>query len=141
MEWWDDLWLNEGYATWMAEKAATTLRPQWNVPLLTVKWPREYALQSDASDATHPVIQPVVSVDAASQAFDSIAYNKGSAVIRMLEASLGETGFRDGIRRYMRRFAYGNAVTDQLWSELAAATNRPVTDIAHDFTLQPGVPR
>ena len=64
MEWWDDLWLNEGYATWMAEKAATTLRPQWNVPLLTVKWPREYALQSDASDATHPVVQPVVSVDA-----------------------------------------------------------------------------
>jgi aminopeptidase N len=140
MEWWDDLWLNEGYATWMAEKAATTLRPQWNVPLLTVKWPREYALQSDASDATHPVVQPVVSVDAASQAFDSIAYNKGSAVIRMLEASLGETGFRDGIRRYMRRYAYGNAVTDQLWSELATATNRPVIDIARDFTLQPGVP-
>ena len=140
MEWWDDLWLNEGYATWMAGKAATTLRPQWNVPLLTVKWPREYALQSDASDATHPVVQPVVSVDAASQAFDSIAYNKGSAVIRMLEASLGETGFRDGIRRYMRRYAYGNAVTDQLWSELATATNRPVIDIARDFTLQPGVP-
>jgi aminopeptidase N len=140
MEWWDDLWLNEGYATWMAEKAAATLRPQWNVPLLTVKWPREYALQSDASDATHPVVQPVVSVDAASQAFDAIAYNKGSAVIRMLEASLGETGFREGIRRYMRKFAYGNAVTDQLWSELAAATNRPVIDIAHDFTLQPGVP-
>jgi aminopeptidase N len=140
MEWWDDLWLNEGYATWMAEKAATTLRPQWNVPLLTVKWQREYALQSDASDATHPVVQPVVSVDAASQAFDSIAYNKGSAVIRMLEASLGETAFRDGIRRYMRRYAYGNAVTNQLWSELATATNRPVIDIAHDFTLQPGVP-
>jgi aminopeptidase N len=140
MEWWDDLWLNEGYATWMAEKAATTLRPQWNVPLLTVKWPREYALQSDASDATHPVVQPVVSMDAASQAFDSIAYNKGSAVVRMLEASLGETGFRDGIRRYMRRYAYGNAVTDQLWSELATATNRPVIDIARDFTLQPGVP-
>ena len=140
MDWWDDLWLNEGYATWMAEKAATTLRPQWNVPLLTVKWQREFALKSDASDATHPVVQPVASVDAASQAFDSIAYNKGSAVIRMLEASLGEAGFRDGIRRYMRRYAYGNTVTDQLWSELATATNRPVTDIAHDFTLQPGVP-
>ena len=140
MEWWDDLWLNEGYATWMAEKAASTLRSQWNVPLLTVKWPREFALQSDASDATHPIVQRVTSVDAASQAFDAIAYNKGSAVIRMLEASLGEAGFRDGIRRYMRRFAYGNAVTDQLWSELATATNRPVVDIARDFTLQPGVP-
>jgi aminopeptidase N len=140
MEWWDDLWLNEGYATWMAEKAATTLRPQWKVPLLTVKWARERALQADASDATHPIVQRVVSVDAATQAFDSIAYNKGSAVVRMIEASLGEAGFRDGIRRYIRRFAYGNATTDQLWSELAAATNRPVTDIAHDFTLQPGVP-
>ena len=140
MEWWDDLWLNEGYATWMAEKAASTLRSQWNVPLLTVKWPREFALQSDASDATHPIVQRVASVDAASQAFDAIAYNKGSAVIRMLEASLGETGFRDGIRRYVRRYAYDNTVTDQLWSELASATNRPVIDIARDFTLQPGVP-
>ena len=74
------------------------------------------------------------------QAFDAIAYNKGSAVIRMLEASLGETGFRDGIRRYVRRYAYDNTVTDQLWSELASATNRPVIDIARDFTLQPGVP-
>ncbi len=140
MTWWDDLWLNEGYATWMAEKAASTLHPQWNTPLLAVKWSREYALRSDASDATHPIVRPVPSVEAANQAFDSIAYNKGSAVVRMLESSLGETGFRDGIRRYMRQYAYGNAVTDQLWSELAAATNRPVIDIARDFTLQPGVP-
>ena len=85
-------------------------------------------------------MQTVDSVDAANQAFDEIAYHKGGAVIRMLEDTLGENGFRAGIRRYMKRYAYGNAATDQLWAELAAATGKPVTDIAHDFTLQPGVP-
>jgi len=140
MDWWDDLWLNEGFATWMAEKVTESLRPQWNPRLQSVGGSREAALRLDAGEATHPVVQPVVSVQAASQAFDSIAYSKGSAVIRMLEDALGETGFREGIRRYMRRYAYGNTTTDQLWAELAAATGQPVADIAHDFTLQPGVP-
>jgi aminopeptidase N len=85
-------------------------------------------------------VQPVPTVEAASQAFDAIAYSKGSAVIRMLEDALGEGGFRAGMRRYLARYAYGNAATDQLWTELAAATGQPVVDIAHDFTLQPGVP-
>jgi aminopeptidase N len=58
----------------------------------------------------------------------------------MLEDTLGDAGFRDGIRRYMKRYAYGNTTNDQLWAELGTATNRPVTDVAHDFTLQPGVP-
>ena len=101
---------------------------------------REQALRRDAGAATHPVVQPVDSIEGASQAFDAIAYHKGGAVIRMLEDTLGEAGFRAGIRRYMKRYAYGNAATDQLWAELAAATGQPVTEIAHDFTLQPGVP-
>ena len=140
MDWWDDLWLNEGYATWMAAKVVDVMRPQWNSRLQTVSGSREYALRTDAAEATHPVVQPVPSVAAANQVFDAIAYQKGSAVIRMLEEGLGETDFRDGIRRYMRRYAYGNTVTDQLWAELAAVSGQPVSDIAHDFTLQPGVP-
>ena len=140
MDWWDDLWLNEGFATWMAQKVTENLRPQWNPRLQSVSSSREAALRLDAGEATHPVVQPVPSVETANQAFDSIAYSKGSAVIRMLEDALGEAGFREGIRRYMRKYAYGNTVTDQLWAELAAVTGQPVADIAHDFTLQPGVP-
>jgi aminopeptidase N len=140
MKWWDDLWLNEGYATWMSDKVTFALYPRWKSNLQVVATSRERALQLDADAATHPVVQPVPSVEAANQAFDSIAYQKGSAVIRMLEDALGEAKFRDGIRRYIRKYAYGNTVTDQLWAELAAATGRPVAEIAHDFTLQPGVP-
>jgi aminopeptidase N len=140
MAWWDDLWLNEGFATWMELKTESALHPERKPLLEVMNKSRETALRRDAGAATHPVVQAVPSVDAASQAFDAISYHKGSAVIRMLEDSLGEEGFRAGIRRYMQRYAYGNAATDQLWAELAAATGHPVTDIAHDFTLQPGVP-
>ncbi len=143
MDWWDDLWLNEGFAAWMETKVEDELHPERKAALQLVNYSgysRERAMRLDAGAATHPVVQPVDSIDAASQAFDAISYSKGGAVIRMLEDALGETGFRDGIRRYMKRYAYGNAATDQLWAELAAATGRPVTDIAHDFTRQPGVP-
>ena len=140
MDWWDDLWLNEGYATWMELKVESALHPERKPELEVMNDSREQALRRDAGAATHPVVQTVNSVDAASQAFDAIAYHKGGAVIRMLEDTLGEAGFRAGIRRYMKAYAYGNAATDQLWAELAAATGKPVTNIAHDFTLQPGVP-
>ena len=140
MAWWDDLWLNEGFASWMEAKAERALHPERDTGLQMVNGIRESALRSDAGSATHPVVQPVPTVDAASQAFDAIAYSKGSAVIHMLEDVLGEAGFRAGIRRYLAKYAYANAATDQLWTELAAATGQPVVDIAHDFTLQPGVP-
>ena len=140
MDWWDDLWLNEGYATWMELKTEQALHPERKPALEVVNDSRESALRLDAGPATHPVVQTVESVDAANQAFDSIAYSKGGAIVRMLEDTLGEEGFRAGIRRYMKRYTYANAATDQLWAELAAATGKPVVDIAHDFTLQPGVP-
>jgi aminopeptidase N len=140
MQWWDDLWLNEGYATWMELKVAQALHPERKPALGVVNDSREKALRLDAGPATHPVVQTVDSIDAANQAFDPIAYHKGGAVVRMLEDTLGEEGFRAGIRRYMKRYAYSNARTDQLWAELAAATGKPVVDVAHDFTLQAGVP-
>jgi aminopeptidase N len=140
MEWWDDLWLNEGFATWMSSKVAAALHPQWKPWLKAVSGARESAMELDAGSATHPVVQPVGSVAAAAQVFDPIAYSKGQAVIRMIEVTVGEAGFRDGIRRYIKKYAYGNAITDQLWDEISRATGQPITEIAHDFTLQPGVP-
>ena len=79
-------------------------------------------------------------VEQASQAFDAITYQKGGAVIRMLEGYVGEDAWREGVRNYMKAHAYGNTVSDDLWREVQAAAGKPILDIAHDFTLQPGVP-
>ena len=140
MSWWDDLWLNEGFASWMEGKSSDDLNPAWQAAAATVASEREGALGIDATAATHPIIRHVETVDQIGQAFDGITYAKGQAVIGMLESTLGPVKFRDGIRRYMAKYKYGNTVTDQLWAELAAAAGRPVATIAHDFTLQGGVP-
>ena len=140
MRWWDDLWLNEGFASWMESRASADLNPTWQADAATVADSREGALQLDSTAATHPIIRHVETADQLEEAFDSITYLKGEAVIRMLETTLGRDTFRAGIRRYMARYHYGNTDTDQLWAELEAAAGRPVTQIAHDFTLQPGVP-
>ncbi|MGB8601611.1 MAG: M1 family metallopeptidase, partial [Rhizomicrobium sp.] len=101
---------------------------------------KDAAMKSDARMGTHPIIQPISDVLQASQAFDEITYSKGAAVIRMLEDYLGEEPFRDGVRAYMRKHAYGNTVTDDLWAELDKSSGKPVSLVAHDFTLLPGVP-
>lgn len=140
MSWWDDLWLNEGFASWMEGRTTARLHPEWNAGLDAVNG-REAAMGRDALKTTHPVIQHVSTPEEASLAFDAITYQKGEAVIRMLEDYVGETVWRDGVRRYMKRHAYGNTVTDDLWRQIdAGAGGKPITEIAHKFTLQPGVP-
>jgi len=139
MSWWDDLWLNEGFASWMEKKATDRLHPEWRIWLQAAGgWQAAMAL--DSGEATHPVVTPIPDAVAASNAFDLITYQKGQAVIRMLEAYVGEDIFRAGVRSYIARHAYANTVTDDLWAELDRVSPRPVTAIAHDFTLQPGVP-
>ncbi|MDB5696204.1 MAG: peptidase [Sphingomonas bacterium] len=140
MQWWDDLWLNEGFASWMEGRASADLNPSWGAEATEVTATREGAMSLDATAATHPVIRPIENVTQISEAFDSITYLKGQAVIGMLESTLGRNKFRDGIRRYMAKYKYGNTVTDQLWAELAAASGRPVAEIASGFTRQGGVP-
>ncbi|MBO9710007.1 MAG: M1 family metallopeptidase [Caulobacter sp.] len=139
MQWWDDLWLNEGFASWMESRATEHFHPEWNSQLSAVA-NREYAMGLDSLSTTHPVVQHVETVDQASQAFDAITYQKGEAVIRMLEAYVGPDAWRDGVRRYMKAHAHGNTQTDDLWKEVEAAAGKPITAIAHDFTLQPGIP-
>ncbi|ALL11882.1 M1 family metallopeptidase [Caulobacter henricii] len=139
MAWWDDLWLNEGFASWMEGRATEHFHPEWNAALAAVGG-REYAMSLDALKTTHPVVQHVETVDQASQAFDGITYQKGEAVIRMLEAYVGADAWRAGVRTYMKKHAHRNTVSDDLWREIEAAAGKPITDIAHDFTLQPGVP-
>ena len=140
MAWWDDLWLNEGFASWMENKATDHLHPEWNVWLSTQAG-QQNAMRLDSRAGTHPVIADIPDVFAASNAFDDITYQKGQAVVRMLETYVGEDAFQAGVRDYIKAHAYGNAVSDDLWTALGkAAPGKRVTDVAHDFLLQPGVP-
>ena len=139
MRWWDDLWLNEGFASWMEARTTERLHPEWNTALAAVG-NRESAMNRDALVTTHPVVQHVETVEQASQAFDAITYSKGQAVVHMLENYVGAEAWRKGVRSYIKKHAYGNTVSDDLWKEIQAAAGKPVMAIAHDFTLQPGVP-
>lgn len=139
MQWWDDLWLNEGFASWMESRMTARLHPEWNTALGAVGV-REGAMARDSVATTHPVVQHVATVEQASQAFDAITYAKGESVIRMLENYVGPEAWRNGVRAYMREHAYKNTVSDDLWREIDKAAGKPVSAIAHDFTLQPGVP-
>jgi aminopeptidase N len=139
MAWWDDLWLNEGFASWMENKATDHFHPEWNVWLQTQAG-RQAAMRTDARAGTHPIITPIPDVFAASGAFDGITYQKGQAVISMLEAYAGEDAFRAGVRNYIKGHAYGNTVSDDLWREVDKVSPKKITAIAHDFTLQAGVP-
>ncbi|WP_293883722.1 M1 family metallopeptidase [Sphingomonas sp.] len=140
MNWWDDLWLNEGFASWMASKVSGDLNPSWGATTQTLAFDRQSAITRDARLTTHPIIQHVETVDEISTAFDDITYRKGEAVIRMLEGAVGPDVFRQGVRSYMAKYKYGNTVTDQLWTEIAAASGKPVAAMMHSYTLQGGVP-
>jgi aminopeptidase N len=139
MRWWDDLWLNEGFASWMESRTTARLHPEWNTQLGAVGV-RETAMRRDSVAGTHPVVQHVETVEQANQAFDEITYSKGESVIRMLEAYVGANAWKNGVRAYMKANAYGNTVSDDLWKQIEKAAGKPVTAIAHDFTLQPGIP-
>jgi aminopeptidase N len=139
MAWWDDLWLNEGFASWMATKVTDKLQPDWQM-LLTRVDGREAAMSLDSLATTHPVVQKITTVDQVNQAFDAITYQKGEAVITMLEGYAGEDVWKTGIRSYMKAHAYGNTVTDDLWKAVEGAGAKGLVSIAHDFTSKPGIP-
>src|SRR2546423_1957514 len=110
MAWWDNLWLNEGFASWMGSKCTAHFNPQWEVwlrrefprdPTRRVGIAKEAAMEGDARSTTHPIQQPVATEAEANGAFDDITYKKGQSFLRMLESFLGEDVFREGIRRYM----------------------------------------
>jgi aminopeptidase N len=139
MAWWDNLWLNEGFASWMQNKAAEKLHPEWQT-WLNASGAKQGAMAEDARRTTHPIQQSIANESEAMTAFDVITYSKGQAFIRMLETFLGEDKFRAGIRQYMQDHALSNSTTADLWDALEAASGVPVTKIAKAFTEQPGVP-
>jgi aminopeptidase N len=139
MGWWDDLWLNEGFASWMANKTTQHFHPDWGAEVDQVA-ARENAMGLDSFVTTHPIIQHVRTVEQANQAFDSITYRKGQSVISMLEGFAGADTWRRGLQAYMRKHAYQNTTTADLWAAIEGAGATGLTTVANDFTTQPGVP-
>jgi aminopeptidase N len=139
MAWWDNTWLNEGFASWMEHKATDRFNPSWNDWLRTHQ-PKEDAMALDARSTSHPIQIKIADESEIGAAFDAISYKKGMALIRMLETYLGEPVFREGMRRYMKEHAYSNTTTADLWAALEIASGKPVLKIAAGFTEQPGIP-
>ena len=139
MRWWDDLWLNEAFATWMSFKIVDGWKPDWRV-WLDFDAGKAAALHLDALRSTHPIRAEVKNPDDMTESFDLITYEKGGAVLRMIEGDLGEEPFREGIRLYMSRHGRGNAVADDLWSALGEASRQPVVEVANAWIDQPGHP-
>src|SRR4051812_8306303 len=149
MAWWDNLWLNEGFASWMGTKCSAKFNPDWEV-WLSKNTPRdpsrragigkESAMEGDARSTTHPIQQPIKTEAEANSAFDDITYRKGMSFLRMLESFLGEDVFRDGLRRYMASHKFSNTTTTDLWNALGEASGKPVVEIAAAWTQQPGFP-
>lgn len=149
MAWWDNLWLNEGFASWMGSKCTAHFNPQWEVwlrrefprdPSRRVGIVKEVAMEGDARSTTHPIQQSVATEAEANSAFDDITYKKGQSFLRMLESFLGDDPFREGIRRYMAAHIYSNTTTADLWNALSEASGKPVGEIAAGWTEQPGFP-
>ena len=139
MTWWDNLWLNEGFATWMESKATERFHPRWQTWLNNYD-EKEGTMRQDADGTAHAIHRPVTDKSEASDMFDDITYNKAGAIVRMLEGYLGPEMFRAGVRKYVTDHAYGNTTPADLWRALEAVSGKPVTAVATGFIEQSGVP-
>jgi aminopeptidase N len=139
MAWWDDLWLNEGFASWMSTHPLAAGKPEWHIDVDEAS-ANQRAINLDSLASTHPIHANVETVAEIEGAFDVITYEKGAAVLRMVESYVGADGFRRAINRYLQAHAYGNATSEGFWSAVAAESGRPVDRIIPAFIEQPGVP-
>ena len=139
MQWWDNVWLNEGFATWMANKPMEALRAEWHAELDEVNQ-SERALTTDSIASVRPIRAKSESSAEIATMFDAIAYQKGGSVLRMVEAYVGPEVFREGVNNYLRKHAYGNATAEDFWNEIALASKKPTDKIMSTFITQPGAP-
>lgn len=140
MRWWTDLWLNEGFASWIEFLAVDHIFPEWNMWTQFTMSDQQQALKLDALEHTHPIEVPVNHPDEIRSIFDAISYSKGASVIHMLNQYLGSDIFRDGLRFYLNKHKYGNTDTVDLWAALEEISGKPVKDFMHAWTSQPGYP-
>ncbi len=140
MQWWNDLWLNEGFASWIEYKAVDHLFPEWDMWVQFYTDDQSGAFSLDGLETSHPIEVEVINPAEIDEIFDAVSYNKGASVIRMLEQYLGEETFRKGMKVYLSKFAYANATTSDLWNALAAVSGKPVQKIMDSWTKQTGYP-
>ena len=139
MQWWDDVWLNEGFASWMSSKPIEAWKPEWHVELNDVRDTTQ-ALNADSLENTHPIHQEARTADEILELADAITYDKTASVLRMLESYLGEETFRAGVNDYLRKHAYANAAAADFWISMAHVSKKPVDKIMSSFVEQPGPP-
>ena len=140
MDWWEGLWLNEGFATWMENFATAWLFPDWHIWDQFVYTDVNYALQLDSLLSSHPIEVPIERSEDVDEIFDAISYSKGSVVVRLLEGYLGIDVFQKGIQQYIGAFEYGNTNTADLWEQLQKASGKPVKEMMEGWTKQVGYP-
>ena len=139
MRWWDDIWLNEGFATWMSTKAVAAFNPQWSTAA-SLAQATGRSLNGDALTTTRAIRTHVETPSDIDSVFDQIAYGKTAAVLRMAEAYVGPDVFRSGIRAYLTKFSYSNASAEDFWGTMTEATKQPLDRVFSSFVLQAGAP-
>jgi aminopeptidase N len=139
MKWWDDIWLNEGFATWMEDKPVAKWKPEWNYNLDDVSGTGG-TLNTDSLANTRPIHQAAETPAQIQELFDGIAYGKAASVLRMLESYLGEETFRAGVNAYLKEHQYGNSTADDFWDTQAKTSHKPVDKIMPTWVKQPGTP-
>jgi len=140
MDWWNDLWLNESFASWMGDKAISNLYPEWDVWTKFLLDDTNRAFELDALDSSHPIEQEVKNPDEIGQLFDAISYSKGASLIRMLENYIGEEKFKKGIQQYIVKHQYKNTITNDLWNALSKSSNKDIKTLMEQWTTKSGFP-
>ena len=140
MKWWDDLWLNESFATFMECKAIDRLHHDWDPWTFFLRGSTFRSQATDALSTTHPIQVEVKSPAEAGQVFDAISYGKGASVLRMIEAYVGEDSFRRGVSSYLKGFSFSNAAGDDFWKAVQKASGLPVSRIMGEWITKPGFP-
>src|SRR3989344_3757472 len=140
MKWWNDLWLNESFANYMAFKAVAHFNPEWNTWEDYLEFETLGALEQDSLKSTHPISVNVKSPNEIEEIFDSISYGKGGSVLRMIDDFLGEENFRKGVASYLNEFKYKNTVSEDFWNHLSKSSKIPVKEIANSWINQKGYP-
>jgi aminopeptidase N len=139
MEWWNNIWLNEGFATWMANKPLAAWKPEWKIPEGQAAELNQ-TLDLDAGRATRAIRSRAETPAEINEMFDGIAYGKAAAVLLMTENYLGEKAFRAGVHRYLQAHMYGNATAEDFWITLQASSMKRVDTIMESLVVQPGEP-
>jgi aminopeptidase N/puromycin-sensitive aminopeptidase len=139
MQWWDNIWLNEGFATWMENKAVASLHPEWNIDQFVAS-DMDETLNLDAQPTTRAIRAQANTPAEIDQMFDGIAYGKAGAVLLSVENYLGEETFRQGVHNYLAAHLYSNATAEDFWNAQTATSHKPVDKIMQSLVAQPGVP-